>query len=60
VNALLFSRLSLLSPFSPLTCRTVPSITQNYLNMIREAHEHRDANTQAPFFSVLFFLFFFF
>ena len=25
-----------------LVCRIVPSITQNYLNMIREAHEERD------------------
>ena len=47
VNALLFYRLYLLSHLSPLTCRIVPSITQNYLNMIREAHEHRDVNTQA-------------
>ena len=29
-----------------LVCRIVPALTQNYLNMIREAHEDRDADTQ--------------
>jgi hypothetical protein len=33
-----------------LVCRIVPSITQNYLNMIREAHEERDDATEVTVF----------
>mmetsp|Transcript_9029 Transcript_9029/g.30108 ORF Transcript_9029/g.30108 Transcript_9029/m.30108 type:complete len:905 (-) Transcript_9029:93-2807(-) len=37
-----------------LACRIVPSITQNYLNMLREAHEEREVGGEATVFEKTF------